>query len=183
MQISESGMQAGHPVTEPLRMRGRSVRFTLSPGFENEGLQTDTGVALPLVSSPPDSWRDLEPYDFRYNPAKGEKRNRHALVMTKQLRTAKSEDGSVVQGRLLAVASAYFFHDDSLDVNRDFALNAFNWLAEREYRLSVSPLRRSQSFLDVQRSRARPILGYALGLGLPALCAAIGLVIFWRRRS
>lgn len=180
--IDERGMQPGNPLTEPLRMRGRRVQFSQSPSFDNEALQTDSGLLQVVVSSPVDAWRDLD-YDYRYNPAQGEERDRYPLVMSKELRAAKGEDGSVRQGRLVAVASAFFFADELLDLNRDFALNAFNWLAEREYRLSVSPLQRSQSFLDVQRSRARPILGYALGLGLPALCAAIGLAIAWARRS
>ncbi len=180
--IDERGLQPQHPLTEPLRKRGRRVQFTFSASFEGAGLATETGVVLPLISSPPDSWRDLDG-DFRFNPAKGEKRDRYTLVTAKQLRSAKAADGSLKQGRVVAVASAYFFSNDSLDVNRDFALNACNWLAEREYRLKVSPLAKSQSVLDFQRGSARPILSYSLWLGLPALCAAIGLTIFLRRRN
>jgi hypothetical protein len=180
--IDEHGLAAGHELTEPLRMRSRRVQFTLSPSFES-GLVGDSGVVLPLVTSALDSWRDLVPYDFRCNPAKGEERGRHTLVAVKQLRATKAEDGSIRQGRILALASAFFFDDESFDVNRDFALNAFNWLAEREYRIAVSPLAKSQSFLEFERSRTKPILTYALWLGLPGLCAAIGLLVFLRRRN
>lgn len=179
--IDERGLQPGHPLTEPLRMRGRRVQFTFSTSFE-AGYQTDSGTILPLISSPADSWRDLDPYDFRFDPSQGEERGRHVLVSTKQLRATKRDDGSVAQGRILAVASAYFFANELIEVNRDFALNAFNWLAEREYRLAVSPLEKSLSFLDLERSRAKPILTYSLWLGLPGLCAAIGLGVFLRRR-
>lgn len=181
--IDERGLQPTHPLTEPLRKRGRRVKFTFSASFESAGLQGDSSVVLPLISSPSDSWRDLVPYDFRHNPAKGEKRDRHTLVTAKQLRAPKAEDGSVKQFRMVAVASAFFFDNESIDVNRDFALNACNWLAEREYLLRVSPRKKSESFLDFQRSRARPILSYSLWLGLPGLCAAVGLAIFLRRRS
>lgn len=179
--IDERGLQPGHPLTEPLRMRGRRVRFTLSPSLES-GLASGSGVILPLITLA-DSWRDLPPYDYRFNPAKGEGRERHWLAVTNQLRASKGADGSVKQGRILAVASAYFFENDSLDDNRDFALNAFNWLAEREYRISVAPLEKSTSFLVFERSSARPILTFGLWFGLPGLCAVIGLVVYLRRRS
>lgn len=180
--LDERGMQPGHPLTEPLRARGRRVQFTLTPSFDSGGLQTESGLMLPLISSPLDSWRDFDG-DYRFNPAKGEKRDRYTLVTAKELRVAKGEDGSLRQGRLVAVASAYFFGNGSLDVNRDFALNAFNWLAQREYNLRVAPLRRGESFLDLQESRSRSVLTYSLWLALPALCAAIGLAIFLRRRN
>lgn len=180
--IDERGFQPGHPLTEPLRMRGRRVQFTLTPSFEG-GFQTESGVVLPLITTPGEAWRDLEPYDFRFNPAKGEKRDRQTLVTTKQLRSVKGADGSVKQGRILALASAYFFDNDSLDVNRDFVLNAFNWMAERDYRLSVRPLEKSESFLDFERSSAKPVLTYSLWLGLPGLCALLGIAVFVRRRS
>ncbi len=180
--IDERGLQPGHPLTEPLRMRGRRVQFTLSPSL-GSGLASDAGVVLPLITWGSDSWRDLLPYDFRFNPARGEARDRHWLAATNQLRATKAADGSVKQGRVLAVASAFFFDNESIDVNRDFALNAFNWLAEREYRISVAPLEKSLSFLDFERSRAKPVLTYSLWLGLPGLCASIGLLVFLRRRS
>jgi hypothetical protein len=188
--IDERGFQSGLPLTEPLRLHGRRVQFTFSPAFESGGFATETGTVLPVVSSPVDSWRDLlettpagPKYDFRFNPAKGERRDRHTLVALKQLRSVKAANGRVTQGRVLGVASAFFFDNQSLDVNRDFVLNAFNWLAEREYRLAVSPLRKSQSHLDFERSSAKPILTYALFLGLPGLCAGIALAVFLRRRS
>jgi len=180
--IDERGLQPGHALTEPLRARGRRVQFTLSPSFELD-YSAQSGV-LPLVTSTGDSWRDLAPsYDFRFDPGQGEERARHTLIALEQLRATKGADGSVEQGRILAVASAFFFDNQSLDVNRDFALNAFNWLAEREYKISVKPLEKSQSFLDFERSRVKPILTYALLLGLPGSCAAIGLLVFLRRRS
>ncbi len=180
--IDQRGMQPGNPLTEPMRARDRRVQFTFTPSFDNSGLQSDSGLLLPLVSSPLDSWRDKDG-DFRFNPAKGEKRDRYTLITNKTLSAAKDADGSVKQGRLVAVASAFFFDNGSIDVNRDFVLNAFNWLAAREYNIKVAPLVRSASFLDVQRSRARPILSGVLWLGLPGLCAAVGLAIFLRRRN
>jgi len=181
--IDEGGLQPSHPLTEPLRRRGRRVQFRYSLSFE-AGYQSETGVILPLVTSPRDSWRDFAEHDWRFNPSQGEARDRMILVATKDLHAAKHADAATVRrGRILAVASAFFFANDDFDVNRDFALNAFNWLAEREYRLSVSPLRRSESLVDFERSSAKPILIYTLLLVLPGLCMAIGATVFLRRRT
>ncbi|MSR64011.1 MAG: hypothetical protein EXS08_16430 [Planctomycetes bacterium] len=181
--IDERGLQPSHPLTEPLRLRRRRLQFTSTPSFDGGGYQTDSGLVLPLVTSPADSWRDLAPFDFSCNAAKGERRERYTLVAVKQFGSAKAADGSVSQGRVLGVASAFFFDNQSLDTNRDFALNAFNWLAAREYRISVRALEKTESYLDFARGNAKPILTYTLWLGLPGLCAGIGLLLFLRRRN
>jgi hypothetical protein len=186
--IDESGLQPSHPLTEPLRRRGRRLQFRMSAAFSSGGYQTDTGVVLPLVSSPRECWRDLPlgdgQFDFRFDPTAGEARERQTLVSVKDLRAARDEaTGAVRQGRVLGVASALFFGNLDLPTNRDFALGAFNWLADREYRVNVSPLDESRSYLDFQRGNARPVLSYTLWGALPGLCLAIGALVFWRRRS
>jgi hypothetical protein len=182
--IDEHGFQPGHPLTDPLRLRGRRVQFTFSPSFESVGFQSSGVTMLPLVSSPLGSWRDLPPYDFRCDAARGESRGeRLTLATAQELRPERGPDGKLRQGRLVALASAFFFDNDSLDENRDFTLLAFNWLAQREYRLAVAPLQRRSSRLDFERGRAKPVLAYTLWLVLPGLCALVGLLVFWRRRS
>jgi hypothetical protein len=179
--IDERGLQPGHPLTEPLRTHRRRVQFTLTPAFESAGDASAAGIVLPLITSTADAWLDLD-HDFRFNAAKGEKRDRYTLATARQLRTVKADDGSIAQGRVLAVASAYFFGNQLMDVNRDFAVNAFNWLAEREYRISVSPLEKRESHLDLARSRAKPVLTWSLLFGLPLACAVVGALVFLARR-
>lgn len=185
--IDEGGMQASHELTEPLRRRGRRLQFRLSLSFEGSR-QTESGLVLPLVTSPRDSWRDLpDPngrYDFLCDPRKGETRERAALVCVAELRASTPSDGGAVRrGRVLGVASALFFENVDFAMNRDFWLNAFNWLTERDYRIAVSPLDRGESRLDLERGRARPILFYTLALGLPGLCAFLCAFLWLRRRT
>ena len=180
--IDEGGLMPGSPLTEPLRMAGRHVRFVGSGAFEAGGLEGQVGVLLPLVQAPRDSWRDLAPYDLRANPAKGEGRERHTLATVKQLPAKKRADGSVQQGRIVALGSALCLGNALFDSNRDFALNAVNWLAAREYRIAVRPLPRGESLLDFQNSAAKPVLTYGLGILLPGLFVLIGFVVFLRRR-
>lgn len=180
--IDEGGLMPGSPLTEPLRMAGRHVRFVGSGAFEAGGLEGQVGVLLPLVQAPRDSWRDLAPYNFRADPARGEGRERHTLVTVKQLPAKKRADGSVQQGRIVALGSALCLGNALFDSNRDFALNAVNWLSAREYRIAVKPLPRGESRLDFQRSAAKPVLTYGLGLVLPGLFVLIGVLVFLRRR-
>jgi hypothetical protein len=186
--IEESGLQPSHPLTEPLRRRGRRLQFRLSPAFDSAGMQTETGIVLPLVTTGRDCWRDLPTpegqYDFHYDPTAGEARDRFSLVSVKDLRATRDEaTGAVRQGRVLGIASALFLANRDFATNRDFVLGAFNWLANREYRVNVSPLDESRSYLDFQRGSARPVLSTTLWLGLPGLSLAIGLLVFLRRRN
>jgi hypothetical protein len=163
------------------------VQFVLTPSFEG-ARASESGLVLPIVSSPPECWRDLPDargqYDFVLDPRRGEGRGRYALASVAELAaTRAAEGGAIRKGRALGLASASLFENAYFDVNKDFALNAFNWLAEREYRLAVSPLARDETYLDLERGPARPVLSYALLLFLPALAALAGGFVAWRRRK
>jgi len=66
--------------------------------------------------------------------------------------------------------------------NKDFALNAFNWLAAREYRLSVAPREEERRMLDVhQGDKVETLRTLALFL-LPGLCLMLGIATWYLRR-
>ncbi len=84
--------------------------------------------------------------------------------------------------RILAFGSPDALCNASLARNRDFALNAFNWLAARDRRLVVRPRSEDPRLLDLSNSRALSVLNLvALGL-LPGTCALLGCFLAWRRR-
>ncbi len=184
--LDASALQSGHPLTESLRRRDRRVEFALTPSLEGSR-QTDLGLVLALISTPPACWRDLAlapgRYDYGFDPTKGEERGRFALACVAELPAARDSSGAVRRGRVLGVACASFFSNAHFGVNRDFALNAFNWLADREYRLTVAPLAKGETYLALDHGKARPVLTWTLLLVLPGLCAAVGGYIAWRRRS
>jgi hypothetical protein len=185
LQIDEGGLSASHPITEVLRERGRRVQFLGSPAFrrgEAEGM-----FVIDLVSSGPDSWRDLPladgSYDFRLDPRAEERARTRLAMFAEAIVGVEQPDGAVEKGRVLGLASAGFFTNEAMGVNRDFALNAFNALVQREYRVRVTPLAHAESRLDLARSSALPILTYALYLGFPGLCLGIALFVAWARRD
>ena len=96
---------------------------------------------------------------------------------------APAGDGAERHGRVLVLGSPEVFTSSAMETNRDFALNAFNWLAAREYRLSVAPRAEVRRVLEVHQGDNLVKLRTVALFLLPGLCLALGLLTWhWRRR-
>jgi hypothetical protein len=184
--IGENGLSASHELTEPLRRRGRRVMFTQTHSFRR-GNPQEGWSSLPLITSPRMSWLDLGDeegkIDYRYDDAT-EQRGRYALCMLAYGPGSLQAPGEELrQPRVLGIASSFLFDDRLFDTNRDFLLNAFNWMAERAYRVGVSPRDPGEARLDLESGATRSILNYSLWLGFPGVCMLVGVVVAYRRRS
>jgi hypothetical protein len=184
--VDETGFSRSHPLTEPLIRRGRRVLFALTNGFERSlDIAVDGTLRHSLVSSSPDAWRDLETqldYDYIFDP-RTEERSRFALAMLAEVSVKGTPGSALRKGRVLGFATSSFLLDGLHSFNRDFLLNAFNWMAEREYRVRVAPLEKGRAYVDLQRGAALPVLTYGLWLLLPGMCVAMGAFLAWRRRG
>ncbi len=184
--VGAEGMAANHPITEPLRRRNRRVVLSNTPSFD-VGASPQGGQLLGLLHSGPRSWRDRpRPGNGGYNHAldpSEQPPRRFTLAAVAQFRAdALLPDGQVRQARLLAVASGAALSNGYFAPNRDFVMNAFNWMVERDYRVNVTPRSASAARLDVTRGSELAILTWVLWLVLPALCMAIGGAVAWRRK-
>ena len=83
---------------------------------------------------------------------------------------------------LIVIGSPEFLSSRLLATNKDFALNAFNWLAAREYRLSVAPREDQRRTLDVRQSTNLLTLRSLALFLLPGLCVILGLFTWYMRR-
>ncbi|QIA26491.1 GldG family protein [Thermaerobacter sp. PB12/4term] len=84
----------------------------------------------------------------------------------------------------VVVGSAAFVANDYLDRvpgNRDFVVNAVNWLVGSEERLTIRPKELASTPIVLTPGAVVGIF-YGLVLGFPALVALVGLGIWWRRR-
>lgn len=190
--VDEAGFSRSHPLTEPLIRRGRRVLFSATNAFERPlDIAVDGTLRQTLISTAPDAWRDLETQlgnDFAFD-MRTEERGRLALAMLAEVSVARapagsdSPDSTLRKGRVLGFATSSFLLDGLISNNRDFLLNAFNWMAEREHRVRVTPLQKGTAFLDLERGSALPVLTYGLWLLLPGACIAMGAFLAWRRRS
>ncbi len=184
--IGNNGLSASHPLTEPLRRRGRRVTFTSACALER-GNPRDGWTSFPIVHSPKDSWLDLfdaegRP-DFRFDRER-ETRTPRGLVMLSQGPSLVQAPGEAMRSaRVLALGSDIVFMDEAFDANRDFLLSLFNWISERDYRVGVTPQDPEFSFLDVQRGTEYSVPTASVWFGLPGLFAGIGLFVALRRRK
>ncbi|MGD9781321.1 MAG: GldG family protein [Kiritimatiellia bacterium] len=85
--------------------------------------------------------------------------------------------------RLVVVGDSDFASNSGLmGANADFFLNAANWLLEREELMALSPASFQELRLVMDARQLRKLFG-AVVVVLPALVAALGVWVAWRRRS
>lgn len=189
LRIPPQRMNAQHPVTEPLRALGRSIALVQTRGFERLSPPRD-GVLLDLFRSADSAWRDLPSlgrFDWSYDNSR-ESIGSVSLGMTLQY---PPDDGEarggigeeIPEARVAALGTRLALANEHFELNRDFVLNLFNWLAEREFRLSVSVRDPEESRIDVRRGLALPWVNRVAIWGLPGLCALLGIFTAWKRRS
>ena len=145
-------------------------------------------VLTELAQASENSWIDLPDSsglnDWKPDRTREPMGRRTALVYAAQLTPA--EGGAATDetrlGRLIVIGSPELLTSRLSKTNKDFALNAFNWLAAREYRLSVAPRVEEHRILDVRQGDNLVRLRSLVVFLLPGLCLILGLVTWYRRR-
>ena len=189
--IRADGMLARHPITEPLRQGGRRVRIALTRSFER-GRPPTGGSLLDLLRTDELCWEEVPDAqgNYNYSPDQGRERGGpFSVAMTSVF--PPSEVGPAPppgtnplrpECRALALGSSDLFASAVFDSNRDFLLNAFNWAASREFRVSITPRARTDRRLDIGVDRTLFHLNLIAGWSLPLLCFALVLFTWLRRR-
>jgi len=183
-EVGETGLNRSHAVTIPLRQNDRRVQFAQTFSFGRGGLER--GSLEDLISSDVNAWRDVrDPMkvgrlrDWTYERTR-EERGRWSLCKVAYLHGGATGPGQ--EGRILGVAGGSFFGNLLFTSNRDFILNAFNWMADRDHRVQVRVREVEPVVLDVARGGGLSVLTYVLWLVLPGMCIAMGFFVTWRRR-
>lgn len=186
--IGPEGLDPRQPITEGLFRARRTLRLPLSRAFQRgptERLAAEDGVLIDLVRAGERAWVDLPGpnglCDWRYSP--GESSGRLPLCVAGVYRVAASNEGDVRAARVVALGSPDAVSDGWFATNADFALNAFNWLVERDWRVAIAPRTDEPTHLDVRGSNALTTVQRTVMYAMPGLCAALGLLLYWRRRS
>ena len=87
--------------------------------------------------------------------------------------------------RLVVVGCSGFVDNNSLiqnEGNVDFFMNSLNWLLKREQQIAVSPKTPQEFRLDMSPSQAKMVYTLVIG-GMPLAVAALGLIVWLRRRK
>jgi len=190
LAIGFEGMPGQNPVTDSLRLAGRRVRLFAARVLERVS-PPPGGRVLDLLRSPEDSWYELprqgteNRYDWKLD---GEERARFPVALQAifpPLPTAKkrpvSDNGTRPESRVIVVGSSDAFANYWLPSNRDFVLNAFNWLAAREYRVHVAKANPETRRIDLKSGALARVTLVGVVL-LPGLCLVLGILTAWMRR-
>jgi hypothetical protein len=188
--VRAAGMQPRHPVTGPLRQGDRRVRLTFTHAFER-GTPPQGGVLRELLRTDEYTWLEFPDESGQHDWAWNREREREGpftLAMACVFPPAEvgpvplDAASQVRECRVLALGSPEGFASALFDTNRDLLLNAFNWAASREFRVSVSPRVLDQRRIDVTQDRTLFRLSViCLGV-LPLLCLGLAALAAWRRK-
>jgi len=190
--VRSDGMLARHPITEPLRRGDRRVRIALTRAF-TRGRPPTGGSLLDLLVADELCWEELPDAQGRldYTPSGGRERSGpFGVAMTSIFPPSEAgprppgtdpQDLQRPECRVLAVGAPDLFSNAVFDTNRDFLLNAFNWAASREFRVSITPRPSEERRLDVGVDRTLFRLNLIAGWSLPLVCLVLGLLTWWRR--
>lgn len=180
-----------HPILDAMRSAERTFSvFHSHPVGVARQISGGQGLSTPLVASDPNlSWLD-DPYPPNYEHDTSEDARSFDLLVACQWvpeafldKSTASEAQAAgpkekVEARLLVLGSADWMRNYLHDENESFLLGAFNWLVDREWRVSVSPKDPDYRVLDPEAHG--PVLHLALWI-LPALCLLGGLLTAFRR--
>jgi hypothetical protein len=191
LALPSESLSARHPITEPLQRLGIPLQNVAGARVFRTATAPTGGRIDTLAETPAESWLDLPDaqglQDWRYDREGGELPGPLAIAVAVELAplAAAPAEGELAErpvGRAVAFGSAEVLSNGPFAFARDFALNAFNWLAARDWRVSVRPRDRDRRQLDLVNTNALSTLNRVATFGLPGLCALLGCALAWRRR-
>lgn len=177
-----------HPVAEVLATRDLPlVAGRLRPmGFDLGSAPDSTLGVWQMIYSSQESWGETDPRrePARFDPARDFAGPVCAAVAAERQLGLGTAGRGAVGGRLVAVGSSEIAANDRLGRggNRDFLLQAIQWLGGRERAVSI-PARPVGRFAVTASASQLGALGWRFAL-LPLAIAAVGLAVSaWRRRN
>jgi len=178
-----------HPITAKLKgissifYTPRSVR-PLEPetaGTEKEPTDRPRVTVLARTSSSGWGERNLEDSVARFDP--GEDIPGPVSLAVAVERGPAGEAAGIRPTRLVVFGDADFVSNGALTGgDRDFFMNALNWLLERKDLLAIAPKEYEETRLMMTR-RDLAMLFWLVVMVIPGFVAIVGLGVWWRRRE
>jgi hypothetical protein len=140
--------------------------------------QPERGVSVQLFKSGPLAWLDMPnaqgQFNFKLDELGEQQRAFELAVASEVLHDSPGTGLPDVRTRIVALGSAQPLTNRYEAFNLDLGRNVFNWVTEREYRLSISPRDPGTTFLT-DEGQAALVTRVAMWL-LPGLCLALGVL-------
>jgi ABC-type uncharacterized transport system involved in gliding motility auxiliary subunit len=167
-----------HPVT-----RGMERMAVLLPVARSVGAAPVEGaMASVLLTTSPDGWGETDISGIlAQQPVERSEVDTPGPVSLGVAAEAQGDDEPA--WRLVAIGDSDFVVNDQLANagNRTLAMNAINWLVEREQALGIAPRQPEQVQLYLSAGQMRLVTLVSL-VALPGLAVLIGVVVWLRRR-
>jgi ABC-type uncharacterized transport system involved in gliding motility auxiliary subunit len=145
--------------------------------------------ATPLLSSPAEFWgeTDNDPKDTAQPVNDPAKDHMGPLTLAVALEKGGVDDPrvKVETSRMVLIGNAAFISNDGLRqsaVGLDFAINALNWLINREQLAGIPPKSKEAINLSLDETHMGRIALAVMGV-IPTFIAVLGLMVWWRRRN
>jgi hypothetical protein len=185
--IGADGMSPQHPVTESLHRLRYTAQFPLTRFFRR-GTMPAGAIADDLFKSGRNSWRDLpdanDKQDWRMDTEQ-EEQGPFSVCMAIEFDAPKAlleTDEAARPARIIALGSPEVLNNGMIETNAPLALNAFNWLSSREYRITIPTREDDRRILPVQGTSKLSVVYAVCVYTLPGLCALLGLALWQLRR-
>jgi len=183
-QIEEAGFNSTHPITKPLWAGARKLTVLQMHAIERTVTPPGGTLQELLVQRSANAWSDLVGPtgvgDFDWDMSR-EANGPFSLGMAAELAPTSDDTRARIVG-LGSGSLALNFFVEAPGTNRDFVLNCFNWLAERDFNVRINFRPNERAVLDVVRGDEILTLQRITWYGLPGLLALVGLFLAWRRK-
>jgi ABC-type uncharacterized transport system involved in gliding motility auxiliary subunit len=168
-----------HPITE--KMKTLMTLFPLARSVRPADPTPEGITVTPLALTSSTGWGESKTSVGVFEFNEGEDLRGPVSIAAAAERRGEGEDGA--RTRLVVVGDSEFVVDAQLSNvgNRDFLLGAVFWLIEQEHRIGIGPKTIEALKLNLTGKQLSNILWLSL-LGLPLLCGALGLGMWWLRR-
>lgn len=178
---------SGHPAVEFLASNKISLRFGPTRSVRPDPARADPSLQpLPLVVASPNAWGERA-YRQRgvptFDPDSDLPPPLAGGTASERVAPKGKLPFSVRGGRVVVFGGGEWVGNARLAAggNLSLALASINWLVDRDTQLQI-PARPVESFQLSLASAQLARLRLALVFGLPAVAAALGLLVYWARR-
>ena len=163
--------------------------LTQSLSMDSAKAAADNIRSTLLVTTSPDYWGETEYTvgDLETASKDPQKDRSGPLTLALALERGGIQDPrvKVETGRMILTGNSGFLSNDGLrasEVGLDFAVNALNWLINREQLAGIPPKAKQALSLSLNENQMGSLALAVMGI-IPGLAAVIGLGVWWSRRN
>lgn len=176
-----------HPITQPLT--GLSTVLYLPRSVEPldgapEGDPADRPSVEPLAACTESGWAETDSGQnpMRYDPER-DRPGPVSVAVAVEKGPVPGIDVQIRPTRLVVIGDSDFAANGVMTgANEDFFLGALNWLLERGELLAIAAKPVEEGRLYMTQRQLRGLFWLVVG-AIPAMPAALGMLVWWRRRA